>query len=138
MIKASLNALKNLFASPATLDYPNTKSPQNSQTRGLIEYEVTKCIGCLKCEEVCPPGAIQFTQNLENFEYTYHYNPYLCIYCAECVRACPDSAGALTQSNERSLPETDPAMNDRWFAIEQEARESKEAVKAIKKGKTAH
>jgi ech hydrogenase subunit F len=133
MIKAILNAGKNLFSIPATIDYPFEKSPKNKEARGLIVFEEPKCIWCLKCEDVCPPGAIRFTQDMDNFRYTYHYNPYLCIYCAECVRACPDVAEALSQCDELSPPCDDKNMNDRWFEIEKEAEESKEAVKELKK-----
>lgn len=133
MLQAAFNALKNLFSTPATIDYPFEKSPKNKEARGLILFEEPKCIWCLKCEDVCPPGAIRFTQDRENFEYTYHYNPYLCIYCAECVRACPDSAVALSQSDELSPPTDDKNMNDSWFTIEKESEASKEAVKELKK-----
>jgi len=133
MLKAAFNALKNLFSTPTTIDYPFEKSPKNKEARGLILFEEPKCIWCLKCEDVCPPGAIRFTQDRESFNYTYHYNPYLCIYCSECVRACPDSAVALSQCNELSPPTDDKNMNDNWFKIEKEAEESKIAVKELKK-----
>jgi NADH-quinone oxidoreductase subunit I len=137
MFKAVLDALKNLFTAPSTHDYPSAPSSKDKQIRGLILFEEPKCIWCLKCEDVCPPGAIRFTQDTESYQYTYHYNPYLCIYCGECVRACPDKAEALSQCSELSPPLTDPFMNDAWFAIEKEAEESKERVKALKKsGKT--
>ncbi len=135
MFKSAFDALKNLFAPPATLDYPAAPSAKSAEARGLILYEESKCIWCLKCEEVCPPGAIRFTQDRESYEYTYHYNPYLCIYCSECVRACPDKAQALSQCDELARPGTDPYMNDAWFAIEHEAETSKEEVKALKKAK---
>jgi len=135
MIKSMVNALANLFGKPATINYPFEKSPKNKEARGLIVFEEPKCIWCLKCEDVCPPGAILFTQNRESFEYTYHYNPYLCIYCAECVRACPDKAEALSQCDELSPPSDDKHMNDKWFALEKEALTSKEECKELKKAK---
>ncbi len=135
MIKSMINALKSLFSRPATINYPFEQSPKNKEARGLIVYEVEKCIYCLRCEEVCPPGAILFTQNRENFEFTYHYNPYLCIYCGECVRACPDKAEALSQSSEKAVPMDDKTINDRWFELEIEAKNSKEECKILKKTK---
>lgn len=135
MIKAILNAIKNLFSAPATINYPFEKSPKNTEARGLILFAEHKCIWCLKCEDVCPPGAILFTQDRESFDYTYHYNPYLCIYCSECVRACPEKAHALSQCDELSPPTDDRGMNDRWFEIEKEAAASKEECKELKKAK---
>ncbi|HOI84401.1 MAG TPA: 4Fe-4S binding protein [Campylobacterales bacterium] len=133
MIKSMVNALSNMFSKPATINYPFEKSPKNKEARGLILYDVEKCIFCLNCEVVCPPGAILFTQNRESFEFTYHYNPYLCIYCGECVRACPDKAEALSQCDEKAAPTDDKSMNDRWFTLEIEAKNSKEECKALKK-----
>lgn len=135
MIKASLNAFQNIFKTPATINYPFEKSPKNKEARGLILFEEPKCIWCLKCEDVCPPGAILFTQNRESFAYTYNYNPYLCIYCGECVRACPDKAEALTQCSELSPPCDDKSMNDNWFLIEKETLASREECKVLKKAK---
>ncbi len=135
MIKAAFDAFANLFKTPATINYPFEKSPKNKEARGLILFEEPKCIWCLKCEDVCPPGAILFTQDRESFKYTYNYNPYLCIYCAECVRACPDKAEALSQSIEFAQPCSDKNMNDAWFEIEKEATVSKEECKELKKQK---
>lgn len=133
MLKSMINAFGNLFKKPSTINYPFEKSPKNEEARGLILYEMEKCIFCLNCEVVCPPGAILFTQNRENFEFTYHYNPYLCIYCGECVRACPDKAEALTQSSEFALPCDNKSMNDAWFELEIEAKSSKDECKMLKK-----
>lgn len=133
MIKSMVNALTNMFSKPATINYPFEESPKNKEARGLILYEVEKCIFCLNCEVVCPPGAILFTQNRESFEFTYHYNPYLCIYCGECVRACPDKAEALSQCDQKAPPCDDKTMNDRWFELEAEATTSKEECKILKK-----
>lgn len=137
MIKSMVNALSNMFSKPVTINYPFEKSPKNKEARGLILYDVEKCIFCLNCEVVCPPGAILFTQNRESFEFTYHYNPYLCIYCGECVRACPDKAEALSQCNEKAPPTDDRNINDRWFTLEIEAKNSKEECKALKKAQKA-
>jgi NADH-quinone oxidoreductase subunit I len=133
MLKPMINAFSNLFSKPATIDYPFEKSPQNKEARGLIVYDEQKCIFCLRCEDVCPPEAIAFTQNREDFSYTYLYNPYLCIYCGECVRVCPDKAEALTQSCDFAPPCSEQDMNDKWFDIQKEAKESKEECKILKK-----
>ena len=137
MFSALIRALRNLFSPPRTQEYPQAPSSRHGGVRGLILFDEPRCVWCLKCEDVCPPGAIRFTQDRESFDYTYHYNPYLCIYCGECVRACPDKAQALSQCNELSRPLSDPYMNKGWFAIEKEAAESQETVKLLKKTKKA-
>jgi len=133
MISAILNTLTNLFSKPATRNYPFEKEPKDDNYRGLIVFDEPKCIWCLQCEKVCPPGAILFTQNIENGAYTYNYNPYLCIYCAECVRACPDKASALSQCDGLIPPAgKNQNVNDYWFKIEEEAIASKEEYKKMK------
>ena len=133
MKSAILNTLRNFFAAPVTRNYPFEKDPKAPNYRGLIVFDEPKCIWCLQCEKVCPPGAILFTQNIENGAYTYHYNPYLCIYCAECVRACPDKADALSQADHLRPPATKMQdVNEYWSAIETEAKNSKEEYKKQK------
>ena len=44
------------------------------------------CIGCKKCEKVCPKGAVKVTDNLARIDYN------LCIACRACTEACPTGA----------------------------------------------
>ena len=135
MFNALFISLKNLFSKPNTCSYPAPNSPKKAPNyRGLIVFDEPKCIYCLQCEDVCPPRAIRFTQNLQDGKFTYHYNPYLCIFCGECVRICPDKADALSQIEMPAEPETDGIkINDEWSLIEKEAEESKIKYKEIKK-----
>lgn len=41
------------------------------------------CIGCKKCERVCPNGAITVTNNVASIDYSK------CTSCMECVNNCP-------------------------------------------------
>ncbi|QOY53831.1 4Fe-4S dicluster domain-containing protein [Candidatus Sulfurimonas marisnigri] len=126
MFTSSLNALKNLFKKPQTIDYPVTKIQKDENYRGLIEYGEKDCIYCLKCEKVCPPGAILFvpienhSQNEKNKKgLKYYYNPHLCIYCTECVRACPKPDEALWQTNKKPpIGIKSDRVNDEWFELE--------------------
>ena len=135
MLQAMLQSVKNLCSKPNTCSYPAADSPKKAPNyRGLIVFDEPKCIYCLQCEDVCPPCAILFTQNLEDGKYTYHYNPYLCIFCGECVRICPDKADALSQMETPAEPGTDTfAINDNWTMLTKEAIESKIKYKEIKK-----
>jgi len=38
--------------------------PEGLDEFGTIKYNVTKCIGCKKCEEICPEKAIEFIREL--------------------------------------------------------------------------
>ncbi len=132
MFKSLLEPFNNLLKKPNTLQYPFEKE-DISHTRGLIVYEESKCIYCLKCEDVCPPCAIIFTYNIDGSK-VYNYNPYLCIYCGECVRACPDSATALSQIGEVVKPATKmDRVNEAWFELQEFAKKSKEEYLEAKK-----
>ena len=60
MLLSFIKALKNLFKTPQTIDYPVTPIEKDKDYRGLIEYGESECVYCLKCEKACPPGAILF------------------------------------------------------------------------------
>jgi len=134
MLNQMVKSFKNIFTKPQTVAYPFGVSHIDKNYRGLIMYEEEKCIYCLQCETVCPPGAILFNQDVDSGKYEYLYNPYLCIYCSECVKACPDKAEALTQSNLPPKPYTQ-GINDEWFKIEAEVEYNRAEYKRRKKAK---
>jgi NADH-quinone oxidoreductase subunit I len=137
MLKQVIKSFTNIFTTPQTISYPFGASQIDKNYRGVILYEEEKCIYCLQCETVCPPGAILFNQNIENGEYKYLYNPYLCIYCSECIKACPDSAVALSQSTLPVKPYT-AGINDEWFLIEKDVETNRAEYKKLKKAKKAN
>jgi Fe-S-cluster-containing dehydrogenase component len=53
-----------------------------TRTGGLgMVYRKAECIGCHKCEEVCPVQVIGW--DLEEDK------PIVCVFCGQCVRFCP-------------------------------------------------
>ncbi|MGD9653711.1 MAG: 4Fe-4S dicluster domain-containing protein [Sulfuricurvum sp.] len=132
MLKALLEAFKNLFKPIRTIDYPARDMTLPQGYRGLIEYDKEACIFCDKCEKVCPPGAIVFYQHPEG-EKEYRYNPWVCIYCGECVRACPKPDEALWHSEtKQSAAFKEDGVNTEWFEWEAACKASREAYKAAK------
>lgn len=132
-----LKALGNLFRKPATVQYPFEPTYLPDTYRGLIKHNPEKCIGCLKCEMVCPPGAIVFSEIMGEKKKPYHYNTHVCIYCGECVRACP-VPGALIQTNEMAPPVTAAAkINHSWNDIVKNAKASREACAAERRKEAA-
>ena len=133
MINSMIQALKNLFSKPATHAYPQSPLPLPDQYRGLIEFDENHCIYCDKCEKVCPPRAIVFSQH-EDGSKTYNYNPWLCIYCGECVRACPKPGEALWQSESKPLVALkEKNVNSEWFAWQKHAAKSRVEYKELQR-----
>jgi NADH-quinone oxidoreductase subunit I len=136
-VKTFFKAVGNLFKKPATIPFPAAPTYKPDDYRGLIVFEESLCIWCRRCEAVCPPGAIVFSQNIPDGKQTYHYSPYVCIYCNECVRACP-KPGCLTQSSEPGHPAVkEQNVNNGWNKLFAESLESRAAYAAEKKKQQA-
>ena len=136
-MKTFVNAIGNLFKKPVTSDFPKSATYIPDDYRGLIEFHEELCIWCRRCEVICPPGAIVFSQDEETGQQEYHYSPYVCIYCHECVRVCP-KPGAILQSNQPGQPAIhEQDVNNRWNKLFDDALESREVYAAAKKKKQA-
>lgn len=137
MIQAAKNAFNNLLKKPITHGYPASPVIKPKDFRGLIEFNSEHCIWCDKCEKTCPPGAILFKQ-FEDGHKEYNYNPYLCIFCGDCVSECPKTGFALSQSEKKAMPGLGSNnLNDKWYAIEKECKQSREDYKAFKAAQKA-
>jgi len=135
-MKSFFTALMNLFKKPVTVRYPYQPTYKPDDYRGLIGFNENLCIWCRRCEAVCPPGAIVFSQNMEGKQ-TYHYNRAVCIYCGECVRTCPKE-GALFQSAQPApFALKSENINNAWNELYPEAIKSREIYAAEKKKKAA-
>lgn len=131
-MKTFLKAIGNLFRKPVTKNYPVEQTFIPDDYRGLIGFNEDLCIWCRRCEMVCPPGAIVFSQDLEGKQ-TYHFNRAVCIYCTECVHACP-AEGAIYQTAEPAkcaLKEEN--INNGWNTLYAEALKSRAAYALEKK-----
>src|SRR5437763_1338433 len=101
--------LRNLFRTPATIQYPEERRPLPERTRGrhmLHRYEnnLERCIGCFLCAAACPADCIyiEAAENTpenrvsagERFARVYEIDMLRCIFCGFCEEACP--TGAIT------------------------------------------
>ncbi len=58
------------------------------------------CIGCYKCEKVCPSESIL----VEASDKKAYINTSMCLQCTNCVQVCPTDAICYTKSNKVSEP----------------------------------
>ncbi|MFX1327240.1 MAG: FAD-dependent oxidoreductase [Promethearchaeota archaeon] len=79
-------------------------SAKEIKTSGLVaEVNPDKCIGCGKCEEVCPYKAIELIESIKEFEDVNiivkksSINSALCKGCGTCAATCP--VGAIMVKN---------------------------------------
>jgi heterodisulfide reductase subunit A len=73
-------------------------------TSGIVaEVNEIKCIGCGKCQSVCPYNAIELIETLKEFEDVSltikksYINAALCKGCGTCAATCPNGAISIKQ-----------------------------------------
>jgi heterodisulfide reductase subunit A len=68
------------------------------QLYGIYEINLEKCIGCGRCEKVCPYNAIKFVELTKEFEDVSlpikksQIDSKLCKGCGMCASTCPNNA----------------------------------------------
>ena len=63
--------------------------------RGIwqIEFDPDRCVGCLRCEEICKSECIKVVSR--------YVNNSKCVRCFDCIRVCDDDAIRFTPSRHR-------------------------------------
>ena len=97
-LKALAIAIKEIFKSKKTINYPFEKGKISSRFRGqhaLRRYPngEERCIACKLCEAVCPAQAITIESEPRNDgsrkTTRYDIDMVKCIYCGLCEESCP-------------------------------------------------
>ena len=119
---ATLRGLRTTLArvaeKPATVEYPEEKTPVYPRFRGrhkLHKFEDTgleKCVGCSLCVAACPAQCIRVVaaENTpdnqvsagERYAAVYEINMTRCIFCGYCEIACPFDAITMGHDYEMS------------------------------------
>ena len=110
-------ALKYIFSRPYTTKYPYGKADIHSRFRGKPEFQQDDCLACTACAEVCPPGAIEVIDDIENKKRRVVRYLDKCIHCGECERICTCKSGV------KMVPEFALAVYDRKDLVDTVERE---------------
>ncbi|UCD55773.1 MAG: 4Fe-4S dicluster domain-containing protein [Candidatus Omnitrophota bacterium] len=105
-IRELIEAITALIKGPYTSKFPTVAHEPHPNFRGKPKFDDKKCVGCLACEEVCPPGAIAHEDITDGGEWPkrkmIHYSD-TCIFCGQCQAACIAEHEGIKQSNEWEL-----------------------------------
>ena len=101
-------AITALIKGPYTSKFPLKPHTPYERFRGKPEFNKDYCIGCTACAQVCPAGAIEFKDKIENGKATRTLiiNWDICICCGQCQANCPPLKG-IVLSNEFDLATTE-------------------------------
>ena len=134
-VKALVIAIKEIFKSKKTINYPFEKGKISPRFRGehaLRRYPngEERCIACKLCEAVCPAQAITIESKprADGSRKTTRYDIDMlkCIYCGLCEESCPVDAIVqgpnfefATETREELYYDKNKLLDngDRWESI---------------------
>lgn len=79
--------LTNLFAKPATRNYPFFVREPFPQARGELVNDIARCIFCGLCARKCPSQCLTVTKDKAEGVWTLEF--FACVGCGVCVDVCP-------------------------------------------------
>ncbi|MHC1770969.1 MAG: 4Fe-4S binding protein [Flexilinea sp.] len=89
--------IESLFKKSATQTYPYKKNPVPDRYHGRLDYDASKCTGCMMCVRDCPAETIKIKvidRKTKQFVMTYNIGE--CVYCKQCVFNCKFDALHMT------------------------------------------
>ena len=114
-VQSLVTTLKEALKPPSTVEYPAVKRGRAPRFRA--SFALTKnadgdeaCIGCKKCEKVCPSEVISLTMakkpspitgKARGYATDFTLNLQGCLICELCVQVCPEDAIVMVKEQER-------------------------------------
>lgn len=88
-------AVKAAVTGPYTSKFPFKPHEPFDSFRGKPEYSEKDCMGCSACAQVCPAGAITFTDEIKDGKAIRKFvlRHDICIFCGQCQANCPTEKG---------------------------------------------
>jgi len=102
-VKGMKVTLRELFSPACTLQYPTEKRTMPDRLRGMVVNDVSACIACNACAQVCPVECIECTaegKGKERHPVQFTINYYRCIWCALCTEVCPTESIFMSDDYE--------------------------------------
>lgn len=102
-LRELVEAIKALIIGPCTTKFPAKPHKPAERFRGKPIPDEEWCIGCGACAEVCPPHAIELTDDTKTSErkLTWRYDK--CIFCGQCEALCTTEKGVHLSNEEFDL-----------------------------------
>ncbi len=114
-VQALYSTLRQSLKKPTTVEYPKVVRPRAARLRGsfaLLKDAAgdENCIGCKKCEKICPSDVIALTTvkkpspvtgKSRGYASDFTLNLQGCIICELCVQVCPADAIVMVREQER-------------------------------------
>lgn len=97
--KIAMQAVKNLFSSPATVK-SNEKIFVSDSYRGMISYNSENCVACGLCSKDCPTGALKIVNEgtKEEKKMKAVLDTGRCIFCCQCADSCAKKCISVTNN----------------------------------------
>ena len=90
-------AFRNLASKPNTVMFPVSHVEIPSDIRGAPIVFADKCTLCMKCERICPTGAIKIDKHKDAIS-KFTVDLGFCCYCGECEATCNFDAIKLSDT----------------------------------------
>jgi hydrogenase-4 component H len=117
-IRELKEAVISLVTPAYTSKFPYKPHVPFENFRGKPVVDNDNCVGCETCANVCPPGAVTFTDDKEKGIRTIKRDYGLCIFCGQCEEHCITKKGVKLSDKIFDL-----AVFDRKNNIEYQEKE---------------